>query len=96
MEPEGSLPVFTKAYHWPLPWTRWIQSTTFHPISLRSIIILFSYLHLRLPSGPFISGFPTKILYAFFISQMRAKCSVHLTLVAKTISMVIKRHFSSL
>jgi hypothetical protein len=34
-----------------------------HPTSWRSILILSSYLHLGLPSGPFPSGFPTKTLY---------------------------------
>jgi hypothetical protein len=38
------------------------------PIYVRSTLILFSYLHLGLPSGPFPSGFPIKILYALLIS----------------------------
>jgi hypothetical protein len=37
-----------------------------HPISLRFILILSSYLHLELPSGPFPSGFPT--MYVFITS----------------------------
>jgi hypothetical protein len=41
-----------------------------NPISLRSILILSSHLHLGLPSGPFPSDFPTKILYAFHISPI--------------------------
>jgi hypothetical protein len=36
-----------------------------HPVSLRSILILFTQLGLGLPSGVFLSGFPTNILYAF-------------------------------
>jgi hypothetical protein len=35
------------------------------PDYLRSILILSTHLRLRLPSGPFPSGFPTNILYAF-------------------------------
>jgi len=34
---------------------------------LTSMLILFSYLCLSLPSGLFPLGFPTKNLYAFFI-----------------------------
>jgi hypothetical protein len=34
-----------------------------HPVSLRSILILFSYPCLGLPSGFFLSGFLTKALY---------------------------------
>jgi len=52
----------------------------FTPISLRFFLILSSHLHLGLPSGLFLSGFPTKILYAFLLSSMRATCSAHLIL----------------
>jgi hypothetical protein len=64
--------VFTTARHWPLSCVRWIQSTLFHPISQRSILILFFHRRLGLPSGLFPSGFPIKILNAFLIFPMRA------------------------
>jgi hypothetical protein len=62
--------VFTKASHLSLPWVTCIQSTPFHPISLRSILMLYFHLRLGLPSGLFLSCFPTKILYALLISHV--------------------------
>jgi hypothetical protein len=38
------------------------QINPVHPISLRSIIVLSTRLHLGPPSGQFPSGFPTNIL----------------------------------
>jgi hypothetical protein len=40
-------------------WARWIQFTPFYSVSLRSILILFSCLPIRLPSGLFLSGLLT-------------------------------------
>jgi len=56
------------------------SSTTFRPISPRSALILSSHLHLVLTSDLFPSGFPTKILYTFLISPMRATSPAHLIL----------------
>jgi hypothetical protein len=61
--------VLTRSCHWSLSWARWIQSTSSHCISLRSVI-LSSYPCLGLSSGLFSSSFPTRILYAFLISHM--------------------------
>jgi len=36
----------------PYLWARWIQSTTYHPISLKSSLILSFHLHLYLPFRP--------------------------------------------
>jgi len=52
MEPEGSLPV-------PIP-SQLDPVYTPHSTSWRSILILFSYQRLGLPSGLFPSGFPTE------------------------------------
>jgi hypothetical protein len=49
----------------------------FHPIFLRSSLILSSPLRLGLPSGLFPLGFPTKILYPLLISTIRATFRAH-------------------
>jgi hypothetical protein len=61
--------VFTTAHQWCLSWARWIQSTTSHSVSLKSILILSSHLRLGLPSGVFPSDFPTEILYEYHLSH---------------------------
>jgi hypothetical protein len=56
------------------------QSTTYHPISLRPVLILTSHLWLDLPSGLFLLGTTIKILYIFLTSPVNDKCSAHLIL----------------
>jgi hypothetical protein len=69
--------MFTRALHWSLSWTRSFQSILPHPISLRSILILFTYLQLGFLSGFFPSDFLTKILYSFPFASTRATCLAH-------------------
>jgi hypothetical protein len=64
--------VFIRSRHWSLSWARWIQSTTFHHVFVRFILIVSSHLRLGLPSCLFPSDFRIKIFYAFLISPMRA------------------------
>jgi hypothetical protein len=52
---------FTRVLYLSLSLTRPIQSTPPYPISPRSILILFTDLRLGLPSGLFLSGFPTSM-----------------------------------
>jgi hypothetical protein len=61
-----------------LSWASPIQSTPPKQISLRSTLIPSSELRLGLPSGLFPSGFPTKTLYTFLSSPMRATFPAHL------------------
>jgi hypothetical protein len=60
--------------------SRWIQSIPPPPVSLRSLLILFSHICLGLPSGLLHSGFPTKTLPAFLGSPRCATCSANLKL----------------
>jgi hypothetical protein len=71
--------MFTRDLHWSLSWARWIQSVPPYAISLRSILILSTHLLLGLPHGLFPSSFPTKILYAFLVSNHMCymPCSSH-------------------
>jgi hypothetical protein len=48
--------------HGTLSWARSTQSVASNPISLRSILTLFTQLFPGLPSGLFPSGFPTNNL----------------------------------
>jgi hypothetical protein len=66
---------FTKGRFWSLSYARFIQYTPSHIISLISILILSSYLHLLFPMG-----FPSKILYAVLNIPMRVTCPAHLIL----------------
>jgi hypothetical protein len=71
---------FTRALHPFLSLARPIQSTSPHPTSQRSILILSTHLRLGLPSGLFPSGFPTNNLYAFLFSPIHATWPTHLIL----------------
>jgi hypothetical protein len=64
----------------PALWVKLSQSTASHTISLRSILILTSNLHLGLRSHSFPFDFLTKIWYVFFISPMHPTCPDHLIL----------------
>jgi hypothetical protein len=63
---------FTRALHLFLSWARPIQSTSCHPTSPRSILILSTHLHLSLSSGLFLSGFHTNNLHEFLFAPIRA------------------------
>jgi hypothetical protein len=63
MEPEGSMPNSQELSTCPLFWARPIQSTSPHPTSTRSTLILFTHLRLGLPSVLLPSEFPYFSLY---------------------------------
>jgi hypothetical protein len=72
--------VFARALHWSLASSRSVQSIPSYPVSLRSILILFTHLRLGLPTGLFPSDFATNILYAFIFSPIHAIFHAHLIL----------------
>ncbi|PNF23232.1 hypothetical protein B7P43_G01124, partial [Cryptotermes secundus] len=73
-----------------------IQSTPSHLISLRSILILSTCLRIGLPSGLFLSGFLTNILYAFLFSPTRATYPAHLIFLDLTILIVLPNILNTL
>ena len=86
----------TSVRHLPLYWTSPIQSIYPHPTTWRSIPILST--HLRLSSGLLPCGFPTKTLYNFLSSPIRATCPAYLILlsvITRTILRVEYKSFSS-
>jgi hypothetical protein len=68
--------VFKKARHWTLSWSRWVNSSSSHPMSLRPILILSSHLRHVSKVVPFVQVSDTNCVW---ISAMRAIRSVHLT-----------------
>jgi hypothetical protein len=89
MEPEVSLSFSLEPSTGPYPEPG--QSNPYHPIIslLRSILKLFTYQRLGLPSGLLPSGFPIKILYAFLFSPIRATCPAHRTLLDLIILIIL-------
>ena len=70
----------TSVHHLSLSWASPIQSIYPHPTSWKSTLILFTHLHLGLPSGLFPSGFPTKTLYTPLSSPIHGTYPAHLIL----------------
>jgi len=87
---------FTSARHLSLSWARSIQSMPLHTTSWRSILILSSHLCLGLPSGLFLSGFPTKTLYTLLLTPIRATCPAHLILLDFITHKILGEEYRSL
>ena len=95
MEPEESLPLLQKPSTCPYPEPDQ-SSPCPHPISRRFILILSSHLHLSLPSGLFLSGIPTKSLYAPLQSSKRATCPACLFLLDLVTRIIFGEEYISL
>jgi hypothetical protein len=63
-----------------LLWARSVQFMPVHITSWKSFLLVSSHLDLSHPSGLFLSGFPTKTLYAILLSPIRTFCFAHLIL----------------
>jgi hypothetical protein len=75
--------MFTRARHWSLSWTRCIQSTTSHPTSLRSILILSSQVF-RVVSS--LQVFKPK----FCMNFLFLPCVLHVTSVSPSLIWSVK------
>lgn len=88
--------MITAAYHQSLSWAIRIQSTSFHFISSRPILIFYTYLHLGLPSGPLPSDSPTRTVYTIFISNIQATCHANAILLDFSITVISAEKYKCL
>ena len=79
METEGSLPHSQQPATCPYPEPEQTSPCPYS-ISWRLILISFSHRSLGLPSCLFLTGFPTKTLFAPLIFPLRATCPANFTL----------------
>ena len=86
----------TSVRHLSLSSTSPIQYIYPYPTHWRSILILSTHLRLGLPIDLFPSGFPTKTLYALFLSPIRATCPTHVILLDFITRTILGEEYKSL
>jgi len=89
----GFSTAFTSARQLSLSWARSVQSMHPHYTSWRRILMLSSFLYLRLPSGPFLT--PTKTLYAPLLFPKRATFPAHLVLLDLITGIIFREEYKS-
>ena len=92
----GFITAVTLAPHLSLSWASSIQSIPPNHTSWRSILIIYSYLSLGIPSDLFLSGFPTKTLYTPLPSLIRATYPAHLIILYFTTRNILGEDYRSL
>ena len=96
MEPEGSLLHSKVPTTCPYPEPNWSSPYPPHPTSWRSILVLSYHLRLGLPSGLFLSGFPTRTFYMPLLSPMWATCPDQLDLLHFITQTILGEEYRSL
>jgi hypothetical protein len=87
--------VFIRALHGPLSRVRSIQSTSLHPTSPRTFLILSTHLRLGLPSGLFPSGFPTVSYMNSSSPPIYVARSANLVLLGSIILIILGEEYKS-
>ena len=63
--------LFTTVCHWSLTSARWVHPSSSHPISLRSVLVIFPST-LNSSEWPLWSGFHARIMYVFLFALLSA------------------------
>jgi hypothetical protein len=82
------------AFHRSPFWASWNQFTPSHHVSLRFILTLSFHRRLGLPSGFFLTGFPTKIVYEYI--TMRATYPAHLIFLYLIILLIFSKDLQTM
>jgi hypothetical protein len=84
---------FTRALHLSLSRDRQTRSTPPQPISLRSIVILSTHLHLGFSGCLFPSCCPTNNLYEFLFSSIHATCPTNLIFLHLIVLILLSKEY---